>query len=121
MGGKKLKSNFKSIKIEILPQYKNNIFTLGILPKKNSYPTVTIALWYIIFNQEAPVAVHLPYLCQPSFQQLEIQGSIQRLQEPQTYVGRIPLQLADKKHPSMMLLAKNYRFTRQKGIGILFS
>lgn len=56
MGGRKLKSNFKSIKIEILPQYNNNIFTLGVLPKENSYPTVTIALWYDIFNR----GVHLP-------------------------------------------------------------
>lgn len=56
MGGRKLKSNFKSIKIEILPQYNNNIFTLGVLPKENSYPAVTIALWYVIFNR----GVHLP-------------------------------------------------------------
>lgn len=54
-GGRKLKSNFKSIKIEILPQYNNNIFTLGVLPKKNSCPTATIALWYVIFN--------IPYGC----------------------------------------------------------
>lgn len=76
MGGRKLKSNFKSIKIEILPQYNSNIFTLGVLPKKNSYPTVTTALWHVMSNQEAPVGVHLPYLHLPSLQQGEIQGSV---------------------------------------------
>lgn len=51
-GGRKLRSNFRSIKTEILPQHNTNIFTLGALPEENSRPAVTVALWWGVCIQE---------------------------------------------------------------------
>lgn len=52
VGGRKLRSNFRSIKTKILPQYNTNIFSLGALPEENSHPAVTVALWRGVCIQE---------------------------------------------------------------------
>lgn len=120
-GWRKLKSNFKSIQVEIWLQYNSSILTWGVVPKKNPCPAVPIAPGYGISSQEAPAEAHVPYLCWASSQQLQTQGSSQYQQEPQM-CQRDPTAACwqEASFHEAKELVENYRFTSQKGRRILF-